>query len=204
MPENKQLFYTIEVLDEAIGKSRQVSFAYNEYGIDKKMRPRQNSKGETREYIVNPYQMAATNGRYYLICNLDGYGGVSNYRLDRITDIKMLDSKVKDKKLVKGMETDFDLPRHMAENIYMFGGESFRVRFRAKRYIVGDILDWFGRDVSFSDPSEDEVTASVRVSEQAMFYWAMQYGEHTEVLQPEGLRERVKAAAVRMTEKYGS
>jgi len=202
MPENKQIFLTIEILDEAISENKQVAFNYNEYDIDKKMRPRKNSKGEMREYIVNPYQMAATNGRYYLICNLDGHEDVGNYRLDRISNIKLLESKAKDKKKVKGMEHGFDLPRHMAENIYMFGGGSIRVLFRARRYIVGDILDWFGRDVKFFDADEDEVTASVSVCEEAMFYWSMQYGEHIEVLEPARLRERVGTAAKAISEKY--
>ena len=70
-PKNTQLFYTIEVLDEAITKGRQVSFYYNEYGTDKKMHPRIKEDGLVREYVVNPYQMVATNGRYYLICNYD-------------------------------------------------------------------------------------------------------------------------------------
>jgi len=33
-PQNKQLFYAIEVLDEAFSKERQVSFKYNEYDIE--------------------------------------------------------------------------------------------------------------------------------------------------------------------------
>lgn len=53
--QNKELFYTIEVLDEAIDKQRQVQFTYNVYGIDTKMHPKREEK-----YIVNPYQMAAT------------------------------------------------------------------------------------------------------------------------------------------------
>ena len=202
MPKNKQLFYTIEVLDEAIGENKQVSFKYNVYDIDKKMHPRKNSKGEDREYIVNPYQMAATNGRYYLICNLEGYDSISNYRMDRITDIKMLRTKITDSKQSKGIASRLDLPRHMAENIYMFGGESVRVQMRAKRYIVNDILDWFGKDVTFTDADENEVTASVRVSEEAMFYWSMQYGEHIEILEPKNLRERIKNVAVEISKKY--
>lgn len=64
--ENKQLFYTIEVLDQAISKGRQVSFHYNEYKTDKKLHARVANDGEIREYVVNPYQIAAVNGRYYL------------------------------------------------------------------------------------------------------------------------------------------
>ena len=82
-PENKELFYTIDVLDEAISKGKKVSFIYNSYGTDKKLHPKRE-----REYVINPYQMVATNGRYYLICNYDKYDTLSNYRIDRITGIK--------------------------------------------------------------------------------------------------------------------
>ena len=202
LPENKQLFLTIEILDEAIGEGKQVSFKYNAYDIDKKMYPRKDRKGVVREYIVNPYQMAATNGRYYLIGNLDGKDNISNYRLDRITDIKKLDTNISDKKQAKDALQRLDLQRFMAENIYMFGGESVRVSFRAKRYIVNDILDWFGKDVVFTDADDTEVTVNVRVSEEAMFYWALQYGEHIEVLEPERLRDKVRNAAKSICAKH--
>lgn len=88
-------FYTIEVLGEAINNERQVAFKYNDWGTDKKLHPRKDDDGNEREYIINPYQMVATNGRYYLICNYDKYNNAANYRIDRITDIRMLDTPVK-------------------------------------------------------------------------------------------------------------
>lgn len=54
---NKQLFYTIDVLDEAIEKKRQVEFEYCSYDTDKQLHPRRNDNGEIRRYIVNPYQL---------------------------------------------------------------------------------------------------------------------------------------------------
>ena len=103
-PENRQLFFTIETLDEAISCGRQVAFHYLAYGTDKKVHPRRNSVGEVREYIVNPYQMAAVNGRYYLIGNYDKYDDVAHYRLDRIADIRMLDTPAKPARKVKGLK----------------------------------------------------------------------------------------------------
>jgi len=202
MPSNKQLFLTIEILDEAISKCRQVSFTYNEYGTDKKLHPRRNDEGEIREYIINPYQIVATNGRYYLICNYDKYDNVSNYRLDRITDIKLLDSPVKPMKKLAGLEKGLNLPKHMAEHIYMLVGKSVPVMFRAQSYIAGQIIDWFGTDVRFSNDNGDTVDVHVNVNEQAMVFWALQYGEHMEILEPVGLREKVKDVAMEIVGKY--
>lgn len=192
MPPNKQLFYTIEVLDDAISQMKQAAFCYNSYGVDKKLHPRLNEDGSVKEYIVSPYQIAAANGRYYLICNTQPHDNVSHYRLDRITDIRLLDTAMRPAKTVQGLEHGFDLPKHMAEHLYMFSGESRPVRFRAKKSILNDVIDWFGTDIRFSDESSDEVTASVSVNLKAMRLWAIQYGPYVKVLSPQSLAEEVK------------
>ena len=188
---NNQLFWTIEVLDEAIEKGLQVAFNYNTYQTDKKMHPKENSDGSVREFVVNPYQMAATNGRYYLICNYDGKPNLANCRLDRITNIRLLDTPIKPKEQVQGGK-QFSLPKHMAEHLYMFSGESIPVTFRMKKTIMNDVIDWFGTDIIFMDETEDEVTARVTVNWSAMRYWAQQYCRFVRILTPTDLAETVK------------
>lgn len=198
-PRNKELFYTIEILDEAIAKGKQVAFTYNSYGTDKKLHPRRE-----REYIVNPYQMAATNGRYYLIGNYDKYDNFANYRIDRITGIRLLDNPVKPVRQVEGMENGLYLPKHMAEHLYMFSGESVPVTFRMKKNILNDVIDWFGTDIVFSDETEDEVTARVTVNWHAMRHWALQYCRHVRVLAPENLAEQVQQDLAEALDRYRS
>lgn len=202
MPNNKQIFYTIDILDEAISKGRQVSFTYNEYHLDKRLYPRKNDFGEVRTYIVNPYQIAAANGRYYLICNYDKYDNVSNYRIDRITNIEILDTPQKPMKSVKGLEHGFNLPEHMAEHIYMFTGDNEIVTFRFKKYIINDVLDWFGKDIAFTEETDDEATARVKVNLAAMQRWTLQYGPHVKVLSPARLVEAVKEDVRKAGENY--
>ena len=197
VPENTELFYTIDVLDEAIAENKQVAFTYNKYGTDKKLHPRRE-----QEYIVNPYQMAATNGRYYLICNYDKYDNVANYRLDRITDIKLLDTPVKPKSKVTWLEHGLDLPRHMAEHIYMFTGESVSVTFRAKKYILNEVIDWLGRDIEILSETEEDFTARVRMNYEAMRCWALQYARHVRVLTPQKLVEQIKTDLRQSVENY--
>ena len=183
-PRNKELFYTIEVLDEAIAKGKQVAFLYNGYGTDKPLHPKRD-----REYIVNPYQMAATNGRYYLIGNYDKYDDLANYRLDRITGIHLLDTPAKPVRQVDGIKNGLYLPKHMAEHLYMFSGESVPVTFRMKKAILNDVIDWFGTEIAFFDETEDEATARVTVNWHAMRHWALQYCRHIRVLTPSDLAE---------------
>lgn len=200
---NRQLFYTIEILDQAITKGRQVSFHYNEYHTDKMLHPRIDHEGNVRTYIVNPYQMAAVNGRYYLICNYDKYDDVSNYRVDRITDIQLLDTPVKPMKNMKGLEHGLNLPKHMAEHVYMFTGESVPVTFRAKKYLLTDLFDWFGKEMQFADETEEEVTVRVTVNLDAMRKWALQYALHVKVLKPERLVDMLNEDVKQAAGQYG-
>ena len=64
--DNKQLFLTIELLDEAISRGRRISFKYLEYGTDKRQHSKIRPDGTERVYIISPYQMAAKEGKYYL------------------------------------------------------------------------------------------------------------------------------------------
>ena len=200
---NRQLFYTIEILDQAITKGRQVSFCYNEYHTDKMLHPRIDHEGNVRTYIVNPYQMAAVNGRYYLICNYDKYDDVSNYRVDRITNIKLLEIPLKPMRKVKGLEHGLNLPKHMAEHVYMFTGERVPVTFRTKKYLLTDLFDWFGKAMQFTDETDEEVTVRVTVNLDAMRKWALQYALHVKVLKPERLVEMLREDVKQAAEQYG-
>lgn len=198
-PVNKQNFYTIDILNEAISKGKMVSFIYNVYGHDKKLHPKR-----SRRYVVSPYQLAAVNGRFYIICNCSGYDNSAHFRVDRITDILLTDTPVRDMRTVKGLENGLSLPRHIAEHIYMFSGESVHVRFRAGNEIVNELIDWFGNDITFDCITETDCIANVYVNRQAMFYWAMQYGKYVEILSPDDLRNDIRNAAELMLERYSS
>lgn len=201
-PQNAELFYTIEILDEAIEKNRQVVFHYGDYGTDKKLHLRERKDGKPREYLVNPYQMVATNGRYYLIANVERHDNVSHYRLDHIRDIEITDTPAKPQRKVQGLENGLDLPKHMAEHVYMFAGESQRVIMRTTPGMAGELIDWFGSGVTFSDETENSVIAHVTANLQAMRFWALQYAPYVTILAPQSLVDTVKEDLSRAAKSY--
>lgn len=196
MPEdrtdNKQLFLNIELLDEAISRRRKVSFHYMEYGTDKRLHPKTRSDGSVREYVISPYQMAAREGKYYLICNYDKYDDISNYRVDRITDIKILDEPVKPfGKLKWASGRTLDLAEYMKEHPYMYSSGNVRVKFRIVRAMISDVIDLFGSDVRFSYEDESGVTVTTTTNELAMEQFAKSFAPDVVVLEPVTMRERI-------------
>ena len=196
--DNKQLMYVLDTINEAITQKKKISFIYNEYGTDFKLRPKREEK-----YVVNPYQMVANNGYYYLIGNYEKYNDISHYRLDRMTCIEMLSDKVRPQSQLEGLERGLDLPKHMAEHIYMFGGESVSIKMRAEAHLMSELIDWFGKDFRIYEKcSDDNILVSLKCNEHAFFYWALQYGPYVEVLEPVELRNKIADAVSEMNEKY--
>ena len=195
--DNFQIFYTIELIEEAISDGKMLSFLYNEYHTDKKLHPKREKR-----YKVSPYQIAATNGRYYLICCTDKYDNIAHYRIDHMESAEVVEEKARPITDIKGLEYGLDLPKHMAEHIYMFSGESKHIRFRAKLSAVDQIIDWFGTDIHFENETEETVDVTVTVNEDAMFYWLMQYGNRCEALYPPSLRNRIKDTVTEMAARY--
>ena len=194
--DNKQVMYTVGALNDAIDKKKKVKFRYLYYGTDFKLHDR------GRDYIVNPYQMIASNGHYYLLGNLDKFDDISYYRIDKINNIEILEDKIKPMKQVKGLESGLNLPKHMAEHIYLFCGESIPVKLKCSSGAVDTLIDWFGRDVKILEEHDGEIIARVVCSEYAIHYWALQYGPYFEVLEPAGLRERLREDITKMADKY--
>ena len=195
--DNKQVMIVVDTLNDAIEEKKKVEFTYNSYGTDFKLHPREHSP-----YLVSPYQMVASNGRYYLLGSTDRYQGITHFRIDRITDIKMTDIPIKPVKEVEGLENGFNLPKHMAEHTYLFCGESVPVKLKTSVSMMNDLIDWFGKDFSIIEKNDDEITVSVKCNYNAMFYWALQYGANVEVLAPKELRKELAKTIQDMNKRY--
>lgn len=191
--DNKQVFYNIGILDEAIQKRRKVSFEYAEYHVDKKMHLKRREDGTIRIYVVTPYQMAAQEGKYYLICNYDKYNDISNYRVDRIRNIQLLETEGKPFESLRGSKNQsLNLAEYMKTHIYMYSSEMVFVKYRIVKAMISDVLDIFGKEITFSEETETHVSVSVYVNERAAVQFAKNYAPDVILLQPKRLRNQLQ------------
>ncbi|SFH69605.1 Predicted DNA-binding transcriptional regulator YafY, contains an HTH and WYL domains [Selenomonas ruminantium] len=184
--DNTVVMKNVEVLNDAIEKKRQVKFIYNRYNTSFKLVPKRDEP-----YVVNPYQMVVCNGWYYLIGNTEPYDNVSHYRIDKMKKVTIVDKPAKDKSLVDEFVHGYNLPRHMAEHIYMFGGNTIEVQFQTGKYLMDQLVDWFGKDFSVKPLNNEDMLVTVKCNEYAIKYWALQYIEHIEVLKPVDFRQQI-------------
>ncbi len=181
--ENKNLFYNIGVIDDAIDNDRMVEYNYNKYGIDKRLH-------KTSFQRVSPYQLILHNQKYYLMGYSSYWSHMVYHRLDRITEIKISDRILVPIRTLKGFENGIDYSHLSTGMPYMYADAPERITFFADERIVDQIIDWFGKNVVFNRDN-DRLVVSLRSSPQAMLYWAVQYADCVEIISPGYLRDQV-------------
>lgn len=196
--DNQDLFYNIEVIDEAVNGKVQVNYEYNKYGLDKKLH-------KTSTQYVSPYQLLLHNQRYYLMAYSDYWHNMVYHRLDRITNIHKTDKPATRLESIAGFENGIDYKKLTAAMPYMYGDEPEEIEFIADSSIIDQIIDWFGRSIRITPVNDGpKVNVKLKASLLAMEYWAMQYIEYVEIVSPESVRNSIKQRLDKAINKYGS
>lgn len=172
--DNRQVFWNIEQLDEAIEQKKKIKLSYLHYGLDKKQH-------ETKTYTLSPYEMVYMNERYYLICVPDHDPHTRLYRIDRMKDIQLLDEP----------RSEAVARQEVQNAVYAYVGAPERIVMNCDRTILDDVIDRFGTEVQIRERDENTFTASFTAPPRGVKFWALQYLPYVEVVEPVWLREEI-------------
>ena len=193
--DNCAFFYNVEIIDEAIETGKQIKFYYNKYSVDKQLH-------KSSRQTASPYQLLIHNQRYYLMCYNEYWHEMSYYRIDRITNIEIIDEAATPLHTIKGYGNGINYRDISSSLPYMFSDKTESVSFLAVEGIIDQIIDWFGYDILIEPQDSGKVKVTVKVSQNAMEYWAMQYLNYVEILYPESLRNKIENNLVKAVERY--
>ena len=85
-----------------------------------------------------------------------------------------------------------DLPETYGRAYLHVYRKSDLVLFRAKKYLLNDIIDWFGSDITFFDETDEEITAKGDSKPYGNAEVGIAICTHTRILSPQSLAEEVK------------
>lgn len=194
--DNAEVFYSIDIVHEAIDAGRMVEYDYNKYGMDKSLH-------KTSFQRISPYQLILHNQRYYLMGYSSFWGHMVYHRLDRITNMIVSERTSVPIREVEGFENGISYKNLTTALPYMFSDTPETVEILAVEWIVDQIIDWFGKDIKIEKANGSELLKiTLKSSPTAMLFWAMQYTDECEVIKPTSLRERIKETINKAKEKY--
>ena len=178
---NERIYINVDHIHRAITEGKQISFKYFDYDTAKKKKYRDGLR------ICSPYALSWDDERYYLIAYYEKYSDISNFRIDRMESVEILDEPI------VPMPENFNVVEYMNSMFSMFSGKPIDVKMRFHISLVNSVIDRFGKDI-FITPDGDEhfiVRANIRAG-KPFFGWLFMFGENAEILAPENIKEEYK------------
>lgn len=196
--ENKTVKISIDSIIKAVSENKQISFNYFDYKFDFTKDYRNNEL----EYVVNPYALIQYQNDYYLIGNYDKYNNLSCYLLSKISNIKVINKNCRELKEILGENSDVLLQSYINKNIYMYGGNSIRLKLKCYKYMADTLIRQFG-EVNITNVDDTSFIATVNVTDgDGLYFWLLQHSENVEVLEPAKVRNEFIQSVKDILKKY--
>jgi len=182
---NESIYYNIDSLHLAIAQNKKVTFKYFDYDIRKEKVFRKNGG----KYTVSPYGLSWDDENYYLITFSTKYDGFTHYRVDRMTNIDLIEEErdpLPDKK-------QFDIAEYTKKVFNMFNGDEVMVNLQLDNSLVNAVVDRFGKDIQIGKVDDDNFNIWIKVAVSSTFFaWISQFGNKVKILSPQNVREQYK------------
>ena len=188
---NKELMYNVEIVSEAIRENKVLKFNYLRYNKDKKLEPRREEP-----YIVEPRYIVYQDSRAYMISTSPRHEGFTHYRLDKISNATVEQEKA------RKLKSNSEAYEYARNKLFMYSGEMELVSFRCHEYIMDQMIDLFGTDLSVISDGSEYFIINIKTSRQGALFLAQQFMEYIELLKPEDLREKFKENLKKAVRKY--
>ncbi|MBR6045049.1 MAG: WYL domain-containing protein [Ruminococcus sp.] len=192
---NETIYYSINTIQNAIARKRKITFKYYTYNSQKKRQLKHG--GES--YLVSPNELVWENDNYYLTCVCHNHGQVCRYRVDRMADVVMTDSKI---------APFTDSEKQELENnksLYsMYGGEKREIRIQFDNSLMDVVIDRFGENVECAKAGTDNafvIRCEVQIS-PPFWGWLFQFGTKAMILEPFDVVREARLRLSEMVDKY--
>jgi predicted DNA-binding transcriptional regulator YafY len=182
----------IDKIHRAIEERNVITFKYGKFTIDRTFELNRNGQ----EYVYHPYGLIWDQGFYYLIGQKGNKEGLSNYRVDRMRDVEVLDQRFKSK--------DYNIDEYLHTNFHMFSGQGEWVEIEINdKYLMNPIIDKFGLDADIRKVDENTFILKTKaIVGEGFFNWLRGWGSKAKILSPPSLVQQMKEEVEKMKDLY--
>ncbi len=192
--QNECIFYNVDKLHHAIAENRKISFQYFDYNIKREKVFRK--KGEF--YCTNPLALTFDNENYYLIAYNEKFEDYVHYRVDKMTNIEILNEK----RIMP--KEKFNAAEYVKPMFSMFDGKIEQITALFHISYLNVILDRFGNNVILRETEDKECfKAMFQAAVSPTFLsWIIGFGAGAFILSPQWVADEVKNLALEAAKMY--
>lgn len=182
---NESIYYSVDILHEAISRNKQVRFHYYQWNVQKRMELRKNGMW----YQVSPWGLMWDDENYYLVAFDAEDQKIKHYRVDKMLHISISS----DDRIGNNQFKEFNLPKYTKSLFGMYGGELTRITIEGRNDLVGVVIDRFGKDIIIQPKGDQHFTAQVNVAVSRQFFgWMFAIGRELRIVAPESIVNRMR------------
>lgn len=186
---NEAIYYNVGFIEEAIEHQKKVVFLYHD--IDENGERVYRRDGH--HYIVEPIALVFNEDNYYLVSYSSRHGNTTNYRVDRMTDVKVVDDPITE----VAISLREDVCEYTEQAFKMYRGEPVEVTLQFTEKLIGSVYDKFGEGIKMTRTDGDIITATVKVQIAPTFWgWLFQFGGNMKILSPDSVKQEFKKQVV--------
>ena len=183
--ENEKVYYAVDAIYKAIAENVKISFQYMEWDISKELKPKRSGE----KYTVSPGALIWEEEYYYLVAFDDAAQIIKHYRVDKIGKV-ILENNPRDG---RDLFEKINPAEYTKQTFSMYSGDAEMVTIQCALYLVGVVLDRFGREAEVR--KVDEETFKVRVKAQVsgqFFGWLAGIGKDAKIVSPDYVKDAYK------------
>lgn len=179
-PDNEEVFYIADTVNEAINAGKKIAFQYYDYNAQKE----KTLKNGGQEYIFSPYYMVWDGDCYYMVGYSEKHQNIGNFRMDRIyQQPTILDEPA------APVPTNFNINDYIKTSFRMYNSKRQKVELICDNSTMDAILDRFGMDVEIHENDSASFRVVVDVAVSHVFYaWVFGFGGRVKIKAPENVK----------------
>ena len=192
---NESIYYNVDKIHAAIGNDRQIRFKYFDWNLKKEMEPRYGGKW----YQLSPWALMWDDEKYYLVAYDSKHETIIHYRVDKMTQIGILDEKREGHEAFR----KFNIAHYTNTLFGMFAGDETKVTIEAENRLVSVFIDRFGKDIIIAPVDEDHFRTTVTVAVSKQFFgWIMGIDGDVRIVAPDSVVKQIRAEIESLAERY--
>ena len=192
---NESIYYNVNDINKAIQQNKQIRFKYFDYNLDKQVEYRRNGDW----YYASPYAFTWDDDNYYMIAFYERYEDISNFRVDRMTSIEVIDNE----RVFEGECQEFNVADYSKKIFRMFSGNTEKVKLQFDNSLINVVIDRFGKEVEIQKVDQDAFVIEVDVVATNTFLsWLFMFGDKVKIVEPVKLKNDMVENTLRILNKY--
>ncbi len=190
---NETIYYSVDILHNAIADKRKITFKYFEYDLTKERKYRKNGL----KYTAIPCVLIWDDENYYLVTYNEKHEKYVNYRVDKMTDVELSDEHFED------LPQKLDVMNYCTKIFNMFGGTDEIVELECTQDLIGVVIDRFGQDIEVTSSTDGLFRITVPIVLSPTFLaWIFQFQHKMKLIGPQSAVDQYQTMLKKTMEIY--